>query len=442
MEITNVNSLASKLLTLAITLLIIATGWLAARHPVTFDASLFASNSLSPTISNLLRQLPEAVRVVAHIDDRPELRRRIKQALEPYQRVKPDIQIDWDNPALSRQTTSLQSNGELILEHNGNRAIIQSLRPEELNRAFHQLARGSQRWVAFLQSGQAFPLDDREPKGYAKLNQVLKQQGYARFSIDPEQPIIPENIDVLVVKATQLTFGNATIQTIRQWVDSGRALMWLQESKPDLEAQLLLTELGLKTLPGLLVDAEGSIRESLGLRHPAVIGSQDYGSHITTDSLKGPTLFPVAQAFQRSALGDWKTEELIFSSDASWNETSEMSGKLDMDATNEFAGPHALGMALTRQQNHVAQRVIVMGDSDFLSNDYLGYGKNSAILLSMVTWLSGDDALLDSDYRLTPDVQLNFTQTQLSIIAGICLILLPLLLLLTGARLWYLRRHA
>jgi hypothetical protein len=79
------------------------------------------------------------------------------------------------------------------------------------------------------------------------------------------------------------------------------------------------------------------------------------------------------------------------------------------------------------------QRIVIIGDGDFLSNTYLGNGANLELGLNMVHWLTLDDAPILIPPRIAaPDPALNLSEGALALIAAVFLIGLPLALLASG----------
>jgi ABC-type uncharacterized transport system involved in gliding motility auxiliary subunit len=158
-------------------------------------------------------------------------------------------------------------------------------------------------------------------------------------------------------------------------------------------------------------------------------------------------LYPKAQAIDfLGEQSDWQAEHLIVTHDRTWNETGEMAGQITQgDNHGEQAGPLTIGLSLTRSLQKedgklLTQRVVVTGDADFLSNQYLGNGSNLPLGLNMLNWLSHDDNLIAITPRKAIDSQLELTPTQQLSIATFFLFLLPALLLGSGIRIWLVRR--
>jgi ABC-type uncharacterized transport system involved in gliding motility auxiliary subunit len=87
------------------------------------------------------------------------------------------------------------------------------------------------------------------------------------------------------------------------------------------------------------------------------------------------------------------------------------------------------------------QRVVVIGDGDFLSNTYLGNAGNLGLGLNIVQWLSHDDASLDISIKSAPDTSLVLGKVAQAVIGLGFLFGLPVLLLVTGILIWLLRRR-
>jgi ABC-type uncharacterized transport system involved in gliding motility auxiliary subunit len=143
--------------------------------------------------------------------------------------------------------------------------------------------------------------------------------------------------------------------------------------------------------------------------------------------------------------------------DRAWTETGELSGEIRFDeGSEERAGPLDIGFAFTRTLDSAApaeaatdsetpeadreQRVIVVGDGDFLSNAYLGNGGNPDLGLNMVNWLSNDDDFIAIQAKAAPDQTLTLSATAQTVIAAGFLIALPLGLLGSGLFIWLRRR--
>ena len=92
------------------------------------------------------------------------------------------------------------------------------------------------------------------------------------------------------------------------------------------------------------------------------------------------------------------------------------------------------------KENKASQRIIVTGDSDFISNSYIGIGANLTLGLNIIDWLSGDDNLIAIEVKNAPDTKLQLDDIEIMLIGFGFFILLPAGLLFTGLFIWLRRR--
>ncbi len=434
------NLIFLGLFSMMITLL----AWLSNHYVIQADWTFGNRNTLSVTSQQLLSRLPEPLQVTAYARDNPSLHKGIGQLVRRYQRYKPDITLRFVNPDRvpdQVRERGIRRDGELYLEYQGRGQRLQSLSEQSLSNALQSLSRRQQNTVLFL-SGHG----ERKPQGQANhdlgnfVAQLLNTGLAVRELNLARESAIPANA-VLVIASPQVALLAQEEQIILEHLKTGGNLLWFTEPKPAVGLEKLAQALGIQRLPGLIVDASGSL---YGIEHPAFVLVVDYGPHPTTADLKTLTLFPKATALKVSSMVGWQAEQLLLTQDRTWTETSPLSGKIRFDPdSSEKAGPLLLGVALSRPRNDSGsqQRVIVIGDGDFLSNAYLGNGGNPDLGLNLINWLSEDDSLLDIRTKAAPDQELQLSDTALLVIAGVFLLGLPLLALMGGGWVWWRRRR-
>jgi ABC-type uncharacterized transport system involved in gliding motility auxiliary subunit len=206
--------------------------------------------------------------------------------------------------------------------------------------------------------------------------------------------------------------------------------------------------LGVAPLPGIVVDAD---TPRLGINHPAFIPIADYGPHPITMPLRSPALLPEAIALDIQPLAGWQTAVLLESQSSSWTETGSLEGRVQFDHdTAERSGPLTVGLALFRPQpgkpaasgesRDVAwQRLVIIGDGDFLSNTYLGNGANLELGLNIFNWLVLDEALITLPSRTAPDPSLDLSEGALAFLAALFLVILPVGFMVNGWLIWFRR---
>lgn len=151
-------------------------------------------------------------------------------------------------------------------------------------------------------------------------------------------------------------------------------------------------------------------------------------------------------ADNQSAENPWLATELLITSNNSWSEQGDYSQSVEFDPLVDIRGPLSIGLAQQRQltlnNRSIAQRAVIIGDSDFLSNQQLGHGANLQFILNSLNWLTQNEQLLHISPKNAPDLQLELSATSASALGIFFLIGMPVLLLSAGAYIWLRRRKA
>ena len=106
-------------------------------------------------------------------------------------------------------------------------------------------------------------------------------------------------------------------------------------------------------------------------------------------------------------------------------------------------GPLPIALALNRPapQGPGDQRVLVLGDGDFLSNAHLDNAANRALALRLVQWLTAPEGAASVPARTFQDGELGLTRKQILTVGGGSLAVLPVFFLLTGLVIRWRRRQ-
>jgi predicted transporter len=87
------------------------------------------------------------------------------------------------------------------------------------------------------------------------------------------------------------------------------------------------------------------------------------------------------------------------------------------------------------------QRIIIIGDGDFLSYATIGNVGNLDMGLRMVLWLIHEDRFIDIPAKTATDKSLQLIQTAIAVIGFGFLIIIPILLIGTGFFIWRKRKQ-
>ena len=175
---------------------------------------------------------------------------------------------------------------------------------------------------------------------------------------------------------------------------------------------------------------------------PTVAISASYGRHAITDSFRLNTIFPFARQIGVTESGDWKIARLVDVAPRGWVKMGKLNGPLAFDKARDLPGPVTIAVALERNTNDRSQRVVVIGNGHFVSNEFLGNGGNLALATNAINWLAGDDALITIQPRPARDSSLELGRGAQYVILFGFLIFLPLAFVSTGILIWWRRRKS
>ena len=298
-----------------------------------------------------------------------------------------------------------------------------------------KVARKEDTWVAVIQGhGERDPLDAGN-NGLSKLVSELNKTGIKVQPINLlSQAVIPDNTKVLIIAGARNAYLGGELKLIEEFINKGGNLLWLRDPAKQNYFASLDDLLGLSLVPGVVIDANTKLRILLGIKHAAVIPVTEFHKHSITEQLKTHLLFPFASAIDHQASSGWQVNKLFKSLDRSWSEIGEINtDKLKYEQElGDTQGPLTIGISLSREIEQQQQRVVVIGDSDFMANGYIGFGANFALSLNILNWLTEDDKLLSITHQSAPDQSLELADKDVTFIALILLLLVPATLIGTG----------
>jgi hypothetical protein len=85
--------------------------------------------------------------------------------------------------------------------------------------------------------------------------------------------------------------------------------------------------------------------------------------------------------------------------------------KVEFDEKKDKRGPINVGVALEREYGKKGQRVVVMGNANFLSNTFIISQSNLDFGVNIINWLAGDDSQITIQPMPLKDVNITIPES-------------------------------
>ena len=258
----------------------------------------------------------------------------------------------------------------------------------------------------------------------------LINQGFDVFDVEgAELAGITDSLDVLVLADPKRGYSEAQLEQIMAYIDSGGNIMIAGEPGRQEYLNPILEKLGLAFAPGTLLqeseDFEVSLIQGVFTPDGAANGYSFYEKAVVT--------MPEATGIVQVDSTDFRVIPILATNGVdTWNKTEEFDLGIekvafDPDSDQKIAAP--LALALEREINDGTQKIMVLGDADFLSNGEMNRNNinnvNSSFAIRMFRWFSDGEYPVSTGRPKAIDVVIKLDRTEIQWLKGIYLGLLP-----------------
>ncbi|UCE85418.1 MAG: GldG family protein [Deltaproteobacteria bacterium] len=443
--------LLPRLFAIAAALLVaVALERAASWSKVQFDLTAARQFDLSSATRAALAELPAPLTATLYYDEGDPRVRHTRVLLETIAQAG-DVRVRerrMDDAVLEVERFDLAASNSIVLELADRFEIVERptegsfleglLRLEQNASGVLYVARGEGE-ANFRSTGEL---------GFSGLASALQLQGYRlRDLVLASVDAIPEEASAVLLVAPRRALRPESIDALRAYLEGGGSLVALLEPGPVTGVEALLGEFGFGLSDGLVVDpASGPVAGARPGVNPLV---ESYADHAVTRGLDATrmALFLTARPVSavRKPERDDELRDLVFTSPGAWlasNVEAVLRGFAPERREGELERRYPLVSVGRYPRGEVEARIVVFGDSDFASNQYLRALYNMDLMLNAAKWASHRDveaSLLPKPW--TPDQRPLTPQQTLEMLYAVGL-LLPELLLIGGGVIWLRRRSA
>ncbi|MCK5897295.1 MAG: Gldg family protein [Cocleimonas sp.] len=442
------NNLSSLLLFLVLTGV---SAWLFYQTPYSYDATRGNRNTLAEPTQQLLQALQQPLTFIAYVPDEPELHQQLRELVGKYQQFNEQVSLEIVNPDLDPERAlrdGVQNQRQVLLKLGKHTAPLDSVAEQSVVNMIQRLQHNDDRLVLFLEGHKEAEIFDTSSSGLSNIADELQRKGYR---LQPHALLsshsLPQNISFVVIAAPKQTYLPEEVAILQAYIKKGGNILWLVEPNHTAGLEALQKTLAITIPAGRLLSIDNKSRADIN--SPTLIPITRYGEAEVMQQQQGQTLFSFATLVQRDLAEKpiWDFDAILTTSNKVWLETNANAAsktiQFDPD-TDDIAGPVSLGIALSREltgDEAKQQRIIVIGDSSFLHNGFIGYAGNLELSEHLFNWLSANEHLLVIPAKIAPDTKIELQNWQLYSLGIFFLFVLPMGLLGIGIVRWVLRKR-
>ena len=324
---------------------------------------------------------------------------KVKQFLLPYKKVNQSLVVAFVDPTQNPsqvKANSITMQGEIVLSYQDDSQLkkinITELSESAISNALLRLQNQSDQWIVFAERFGMRTIGDESATGLSQLLVHLKKSGFniARMPLD-NSIVLPENVKLLVLANPTEALNSQLTDYIVNLIESGVSILWLD----DINSNQTNLELALGSFSG----DELSISNEKDGNYLS-----QFPNHAITENFNQPVFIAEAKEIVLDAAQAFMTSDN--------NKTIAVAQELPKS------------------------RLIIVGDSDFVSNQYLAAAANKSMIERMVDWLLFHDNRINIPVQINQNTQLVLSQTQLIVLSAVFLLLIPLILLMKAILVW------
>lgn len=432
--------------------ILVVANFLANRYNKSYDATSNKRFSLSDQTLKILHDLKSDVQI--DYFDKSTGFQGARDLLDRYTNASSKVHVKYidilKNPGIARMD-NIDREGTALVEMGSKKEQAKTFDEQGITGAMIREIKGGTRTVCNVEGNGEHRFDDTGKTGFSSLKDSVAKDNYAAKPLNLLQTAqVPADCTVLIVGGPTTDLVQPEVDAIKTYVENGgRALIMLDpplkmgraEISDNAALSALLTSWGVTPQKDLILDLN-PVGQLMGLG-PQVPLVTNYDTSPIVNELKGTaTGFPLARSLEIKKVDKTSVDKLFSSSQSSFATTNLSSPEVKTDEKNDLKGPLVMAASVTYQTGkpNSQGRVVVVGNSGFAANSFIGFNGNKDLALNMMNWLSSDEDLISIRPKENDDRRITMTRSQLNTMILISQFGLPLAVVIAGALVWWRRR--
>ena len=461
-------------LTIVSTLIVVgilaAINYISSRENKRWDLTAAREYSLSDQTQKLLSRLDAPLKMIVFARSNDFERFRTALAEYSYQSKKVSIEyVDPDRQPERAKAAQIQSYGTIGISYKTRTERVTSDSEQDIANAIIKLVTGEQKKVYFVQGHDERDTAASDQPGYSAIASIISRDNY---SVDrlvlAQHADVPADASVVVVAGPKDDFLAPEVDALRRYLQKGGKLLLLldppekADSPPLTNLLALAHEWGITVDNDIVVDTSG-MGQFFGTGPLVPLAAAPYPSFPITDRFRLNTAFPLARSVTLPAGGvnGHNAQVFVQTSPDSWATDAQAalkSNKIEIKQSTDRQGPISIAAAVSAPVDQKAAvqpagqpgdadkprsetRVAVIGDSDFVANNYISITRgNPNLFMNTINWLAQQENLISVRPHEAEDRRLSITATQQRNLLLLSLVIIPVAIFASGVYTWWRRR--
>ena len=454
---------------------LVAINVISLRHNLSWDLTKEKVNSLTDTTLDILRSLDRDMQITVFYSgiEAQESRFNAKELTKKYQSQSPRVKVEFVDSYVHKlraneylggvQISGLTAFVEWKRGPDGNEKskggfgqeqkveISAPIDEEKITSAIIRVMREKRKKIYFLTGHEERSIYETEGRGLSSLAEALMKMSFEVEELNLfDSKIVPLDADALVIGGPQSPYILSEREVIEKFLRRGGGLMMAVDTNQEHQMGSWLREWGVHFKNNLVVSPFVVIS---GRGQTATAGRVYDEIHEVTRKFNSNslTIFDWAGELEVLDKSPFEITQLIKTDEKALG-VSLTEGADSVDAKAEGGKERLLAIGLKGQYPGELPskdsssspsrevRILVFGDSDFLSNKDIIHYKNMELTLNSMAYLAGEEDLLGITPKVWSDTLDKLAPYQMRgvVLTGFSI---PLLMLILSVVLFYRRRH-
>lgn len=439
-------------------------GFLSTRYTHRFDVSEAGVHTMAPQTTELLESLEEVVSITAFFTESEAP--PVRDLLDRYAYASDRIDLRFVDPnaapalieELGIATEDLARGIVRLSLESGEATLLSEFSEPDVTNALRKLVKSTGKKVYFLEGHNEREIKPQPgaagsfalgPEAFGRAADALRNETYQVESLLlATQADVPADASVLIIAGPTRSLLVGEIEALQRYVEGGGALFVAIDPRSQTNLYDLLKIWGITLGNDVIVDRALAV---FGQATTPMAGEYD-GRHSITARMREPTLFPMVRSVGLDAAAESNYSILVKTGRESWAERDldvwRESGLAEL-GPDDLPGPVPVAVAgvpriesAEGESARTAGRLVVFGDSDFATNEFIDLLRNRDLFINSVNWLAGDVEQITVRPNVSRASSWQMTQDEFRRVQYLSLFVLPEAIAIFGVVTWWVRRKA